>query len=116
LNEETLGTFQKITFLQYFNIAIVGLLISMNANVEALDMISESEFPILNGNYSDFSTRWYRNIGASLCFTLFINTMSPQLSKLGKPNMTLLKRCWDRGCKFSIQKGETDEVNTDKAL
>ena len=112
-----MGTFIKITFLQYFNIAVVGLLISMNANVTALETISESAyFPILNGNYSDFSTRWYRNIGASLCFTLFINTVSPQVSKLGKPNLLLLKRCLDRGCKCSIKKGENDECNTKKIL
>lgn len=112
-----MGTFIKITFLQYFNIAVVGLLISMNANVAALETISESAyFPILNGNYSDFSTRWYRNIGASLCFTLFINTVSPQVSKLGKPNVLLLKRCLDRGCKCSIKKGDNDECNTKKIL
>jgi len=89
----------------------------MNANVNALENFGESAFPILNGNYSDFSTAWYRNIGASLCFTLLINTVSPQASKLGLPFIFLFKRCFDRGCRCSVRKSQDlDEVNTRKVL
>ena len=89
----------------------------MNANVNALENFGESAFPILNGNYSDFSTAWYRNVGASLCFTLLINTVSPQASKLGLPFLSLFKRCFDRGCSCSVRKSpDSDEVNTRKVL
>jgi len=68
---ETLRTFEKVTLMQYFNIAIVLLLVNMNIG------ISLGGFPILDGEYSDFGVDWYKNIGAALCFTLLINTASP---------------------------------------
>lgn len=70
--EETLRTFEKVTLMQYFNIAIVLLLVNMNMGIEFL-----GGFPILAGEYTEFSVDWYKNIGAALCFTLLMNTMSP---------------------------------------
>ena len=69
--EETLRTFSKVTLMQYFNIAIVLLLVNMNIG------ISVGGFPILAGEYTEFSVDWYKNIGAALCFTLLVNTASP---------------------------------------
>ena len=47
-------------------------------------------FPVLDGEYTEFSADWYKNIGAALCFTLLVNTASPQVSKLGQPNIKIL--------------------------
>jgi len=89
--------------LQYFNIAVVGLLLSFNLKSPGSQSVFETSglFPILDGEYRDFSTKWYRNIGASLCFTLLVNAFSPQISKLFVTLIPLLKRCLDRGCKLN---------------
>lgn len=108
--EETLRTFEKVTLMQYFNIAIVLLLVNMNMGIEFL-----GGFPILAGEYKDFGVDWYKNIGAALCFTLLVNTASPQVSKLGTPNIKVLQRCWDRGCGFALKQNE-DDVYTKKLL
>ena len=34
-------------------------------------------FPILNGDYNEFSTAWYKNIGSALSFTLLVNVFTP---------------------------------------
>jgi hypothetical protein len=70
--EETLRTFEKVTLMQYFNIAIVLLLVNMNIGIKFL-----GGFPVLAGDYTEFSVEWYKNIGATLCFTLLVNTASP---------------------------------------
>lgn len=55
INRETMGVFQRITFLQYANIALVVLLININlSDTKLLGFI-----PILNGEYTDIGTRWY---------------------------------------------------------
>lgn len=69
---ETMRTFEKVTLMQYFNIAIVLLLVNMNVGIDFL-----GGFPILAGEYKDFGVDWYKNIGAALCFTLLVNTASP---------------------------------------
>ena len=51
--------------------------------------------------------------------TMLINTVSPHVSKIAMPLLACLKRCLDRGCRFSYNpdhsKGETD-LRTKKVL
>ena len=58
--------------LSYFNISIVILIINMNIGIKVKD-----GFPILNGDYNEFSTAWYKNIGSALSFTLLVNVFTP---------------------------------------
>ena len=37
---------------------------------------------LLNGIYTDFNPLWYKNIGGTLSLTIFINTITPHISKL----------------------------------
>jgi hypothetical protein len=54
--------------------------------------------PILQGEYTDFTSYWYAQVGKTLTLTLMINIFSPHASKLGLPLMKLMFRCLDRGC------------------
>lgn len=78
-----------------------------------------SIFPILIGDYKDFSALWYKNVGATLCVTLSINVMSPG-GKAGIPFMWWLLRWRDRGYRCSLkkdrQKAGDDMCNTRKLL
>ena len=85
--EETERTFKKVAILSYFNIAIVILMINMNVGLDFSD-----GFPILNGDYADFNTKWYKNVGAALSFTLLVNVFTPQMSKLSLPLIKVFLR------------------------
>ena len=52
-------TFLKVTFLSYFNVAIVILLVNFKLPIPLLN-----EAKILDGEYEDFSEKWYANVGA----------------------------------------------------
>ena len=71
---------------------MVLLLINFNIDNEVIDKL-----PILNGRYSDFTEDWYKVVGATLCFTLLMNTVTPHGSKIAMPMLTVFKRWRDRG-------------------
>lgn len=117
-NDEILGAFRKITILQYFDIAIIILLVNMNFGIKDLlmdaglrDFLVRNglgvllNFPVLAGEYDDFSARWYRSVGAALCFTLCINVLSPQLASLVEALLGLCKRWRDRRCRTKLSAG-----------
>ena len=107
-NDETIGQFQKIVIMQFINIAVVILLVNFKfLNGPLLGFI-----PILDGEYRDFETFWYAQVGKTLCFTMLINIFSPHGSKLFFPMLKCFKRCMDRGCCNPVRKGNSDEVNT----
>jgi hypothetical protein len=112
-NDETISQFQKITIMQFINIAVVILLV----NFDSLDGPFLGFIPILNGEYKDFTAQWYEQVGKTLCLTLFINIFSPHASKIMMPFMKLLFRCLDRGCSSGLKgdKGE-DSVKTKKLI
>jgi hypothetical protein len=93
-----MSTFFKVTFLSYFNVAVVVMLVNFDLNVPLLN-----EGGILKGNYKDFSERWYANIGANICYTLFVMIFTPQISKLiVDPLKYSWKRCYDRSFKTQV--------------
>jgi len=127
-NNEILGAFRKITILQYFDIAIIILLVNMNFGVKDLlmnaglrDFLARNglgallNFPVLAGEYDDFSARWYRNVGAALCFTLCVNVLSPQLASLVEALLELGKRLRDRRCRTKLSAG-ADKCFTEQLL
>jgi predicted exporter len=54
-NDETIAQFQKITIVQYINIGIVILLVNFDSLQEPL----LGFIPILNGDYTGFTAKWY---------------------------------------------------------
>jgi hypothetical protein len=53
-NNETESLFVKITILQYFNLAIVFILINFKIPITFLN-----DLRIFDGTYEDFTPRWY---------------------------------------------------------
>jgi hypothetical protein len=41
-----------------------------------------NEIKLLDGSYTDFNPLWYKKVGGTLSFTLFLNTFTPHISKL----------------------------------
>ena len=103
INEETMGQFKKITIMQFINIAVVILLV----NFDSLDAPFLGFIPILQGEYNDFTSYWYGQVGKTLCITLMINIFSPHASKIAFPMLKLLFRCKDR--KWSLHVKVTED-------
>ena len=90
-----MGQFQKLTILQFVNIGVVILIINFNfvdKNPDGSDGLFLGFLPIFNGQFDDFDSEWYGQIGKTLCLTLLINIFSPHASKLTLPFVKLLKR------------------------
>ena len=112
-NDQTMSTFFKVTFLSYFNVAVVVMLVNFDLSVPLLN-----DGGILKGEYTDFSERWYANIGANICYTLLLMVFTPQISKVVvDPAKMFWKRLYDRDFKSKTSKpidenGNDDLVNT----
>ena len=52
---------------------------------------------ILSGNYTDFNADWFKNIGGTLCLTVFLNVITPHIAKILLPLIHYLIQLYDRG-------------------
>jgi len=64
-----------IFILQFFNTAILILLVNANTNSAGIDIG-------LSGTYSDFSYNWYNSVGTSLVTTMIFSAFSPIIEVL----------------------------------
>ena len=87
-----MSTFLKVTFLSYFNIAVVVLLANFDLPTPVLNDIG-----VLKGEYKDFSEKWYAHIGANICYIMLMGIFTPQLSKIFEPIKHIALRFHDRG-------------------
>jgi hypothetical protein len=70
--EELAHSVPKILFFQFINTALLILIV--NAKVPELNV--PSNFPLLNGNYVDFTVSWYRNVGTTLTIAMIMNIIT----------------------------------------
>lgn len=70
-------------------------------------------FKIFDGVYTDFSIGWYKKMGATLCFTMILNSFSPYLATVFTAMTKCCCRCIDRGGRLKIKADiSNDEVNS----
>lgn len=91
-NEETESIMKKILAMQFLNIAFVPIIVQFSLNAGFLNDVG-----LLQGSFEDFSVPWYRQVGATLCFTMLVQSISPHLSKIGMALFWEAVRFWDRG-------------------
>jgi hypothetical protein len=100
VNDETASYFKMLAYQNYTNISLLLLIINFNPTKTQGNLLGF--LPILSGNYFDFDSKWYSDIGTSLQITLMIQLISPFLSKLVPPLIKITMRLIDRGCRKSI--------------
>ena len=61
-----MSTFKKMTVLNFFNIAVIALLINF-----ALEVAFFNKIKVFTGDYEDFNEQWYKQIGATIGMTLW---------------------------------------------
>ena len=81
-----------IFIAQFFNTGFVLLLVNAN--------LSETHIPILNellqGQYTDFNSDWYRDVGITITKTMMINSIVPFFEVMAFWGMRMAFRMLDR--------------------
>ncbi|CAK4137110.1 unnamed protein product [Aphanomyces euteiches] len=112
------ATVYKIFIAQFFNTALIVLL--LNANMD--DVMSDGAgatiagFKLFSGKYSDFSVNWYNDIGISLMLTMIINMVSPHADVFITYVIMEMKRFIDRGFSFDFSITRQDTQRDLEAL
>jgi len=78
------------------------LILIVNAKVPELKI--PPNFPILNGNYIDFTVSWYRNVGTTLTIAMLMNIITPHIAENILFLLPAIARCIDRRCTRDIRK------------
>ncbi|OWZ24203.1 TRNA (guanineN(7))methyltransferase [Phytophthora megakarya] len=110
----------KVFLAQFCNTALLMLVINANANYFSSSPtvpevgtttggFSLGALQILNGDYSDFSSEWYNDVGVALMLTMIINSLSTHAYLLANYLMLKASRFVDRGFSFdhSLTKQDT---------
>lgn len=98
LNDQTTSAFQYKLGLEYINMAIIPLLTAFKLKIDVVN-----ELGLFAGHYEDFSIEWYREIGATICYTALLNTFQPHFNlfiEYGKSQYRRYKdRDWEKDLK-----------------
>ncbi len=60
-------------------------------------------FPIFAGRFSDFTVDWYKNVGATISLTMFINIFTPHIGGIVAYIKGLVLQWFDRRFKGDIR-------------
>lgn len=80
---------------QFFNTAILILLVYAN-----LEEVSPGVGVILDGQFRDYTPKWYRLVGNNIVQTMFINAFMPIITETVAKLTSGFARCRDRGFSF----------------
>lgn len=115
---QVVSTVKKVFLSQFFNTAI--LLVVINANTQYFTedgtLASHGVLEVLSGKYSDFSPEWYNDVGVQLTLTMIINTFSPHASIIIEYLTLEFKRFADRGFSFDYTNTKQDTQRDLEAL
>ncbi len=77
---------------QFFNTAILILLVYAN-----LEEVSPGIGSILDGQFRDYSPKWYTLVGNNIAQTMLLNAFMPIITESIPVLIASLQRCRDRG-------------------
>ena len=76
----------------------------MIVNAKIPEFNVPANFPLLNGNYVDFTVSWYRNVGTTLTIAMIMNIITPHIAENMLFTLPAIRRCIDRGCTRDVKK------------
>ena len=125
ITKQITEAFSKMWVLQYFNTAILLILInnrlSDNGLIRKVLLTTGSSDLFFNGKYADFTTEWYGVVGVTIFTTAFINGLTP-LGAFGQWVGKYAQQCLDRRCSSDRKKtskilqSEYEDVYTGKVI
>lgn len=94
---ETKAQFNRMVTIQYMNIALVLIFADFSLGYAK----QGTGFAILQGNYKDFDTNWYKDVGAKITMAMVSNSIAPFFAKLFEPILVpvlrwVLDRCFKK--------------------
>jgi len=98
INDYTLYTWKKIFLVKFVNISIIALLANIKADFKILN-----DFGLLDGEYNELSPDWFRNVGGTLCYTLFLEIFFSPQKHIIKYFTTITKRWFDRRFRCDVK-------------
>ena len=81
----------KMFMTQLLNSAIVLLIVNMHIG------FMPSWFPIFAGDFSDFASKWYADVGATIMIFMLFSIVTPHFANFFLHLIRLAIRCMDRG-------------------
>jgi hypothetical protein len=97
LDDQIKAQFSRIVMVQFLNIAWVLIFADFNLGYDSETTIG---LPILQGNYRDFDTKWYFDVGAKISMAMVSNSISPFVGRIAHPFVQpLLRFILDRNFK-----------------
>jgi hypothetical protein len=109
LENEIKAQFNRIVTIQYMNIALVLIFADFSLGYAK----TGSGFAVLQGNYKDFDTSWYKDVGAKITMAMVSNSIAPFGAKLFEPILVpVLRWVLDRCFKKHLKK----KTNIDEAI
>lgn len=74
----------------------------VNAKISSIQL--PAFFPIFAGRFEDFTVEWYKNVGATISLTMFINVFTPHIGGIVALIKNYLMQCKDRGCSKDVRR------------
>lgn len=92
---EEMAAIVRVVFVsQFFNTGIIILIMNMNFSEHQ----PQAFWKLFNGRYTDYSPRWYRDVGAQIYQTYFVQMLMPYINLLIEYLLLKLSHCLDGGC------------------
>lgn len=84
----------------------------MTQRSDASDALVGRVWQMFQGDFSDFSEGWYRQVGSAIVTTMLLNLIMPHLGVIKAYVGAGLRKCYDRKCSFdkSITRKTTQKV------
>lgn len=88
--------------VQLINTGIIILLV--NAKIPQISTWLPDFIPLFDGKYNDFSVHWYKVVGSTIMFTMFINVFTPHIGPLIGYFKSRMGACCQRKCSCDPKK------------
>ena len=92
---------RKVFAAQFINTAVITL--TVQGNLERVSSNPGALRPLFQGQHSDFSADWYKNVGSGLVLTMMFNIFAPHTWPLYRVGLQRFRIWRDRGFDWSAK-------------
>lgn len=96
--DEVISNIFKMSLTQIINTVVILLIVNMKVS------FMPSWFPVFAGDYEDFSTSWYTDVGATIMIMMLFSIVTPHFANFLLHFVRFVRRCYDRKCTCNKRK------------
>lgn len=111
--KQDMGIFQRVGLIQFMNLGCLFIFSDFSLGVPKEEM----PVPLLAGNYRDFDTLWFSDIGAKVTMAMISNSISPNIGLIVEPFVQkliiryVLDRCFKKHLRKKTNIEEEEAAN-----